>query len=121
MFFAEIDLQTLFKASKIKELQMKPLPQFPGTERDWTITATSDTALNTILDSIHKVPSRLLKDVHLRDLYTSEKLGKDKKNITLRFTYRDDKKTIAFETADREHARILAGVKSKLSDEIVND
>ena len=120
VFFAEIDLQMLFRASLSHPLSMTPLPQFPGTERDWTVTVSEELPLDQVLEAVKEVPSRLLKRVHILDLYQSDKLGSGKKNLTLRFQYRDDKKTIAFETAEKEHSRILSSVKQKLSSEILS-
>lgn len=120
VFFAELDIEALFKASKRKQMQLKPLSQYPGTDRDWTGTFKKEVSLEEILSVAKQIPSKILQEVFLLDLYTSEKLGIDKKNITLRFIYRDDRKTIAFETAEKEHARILAGIKTKLASHLVS-
>lgn len=110
IFFAEINLNELIPFLS-KEWKVSDLAQFPGSERDWTITLNDDVTIGTILSAIRRAPSRLLEKVILLDLYKSEQIGKDKKNATFRFFYRDTEKTIALETVEKEHARITAAIK----------
>jgi phenylalanyl-tRNA synthetase beta chain len=107
IFFAEISLHELMPLMP-KAMAVAELAQFPGSERDWTVTLADELPIEKILQAARSVPSRLLEKVILLDLYKSEQIGKDKKNATFRFFYRDREKTIALETVDREHARITA-------------
>lgn len=110
IFFAEINLNELMPFIP-KQWKVADLTQFPGSERDWTLTLNDEVSVGTILNAIRATPSRLLEKVILLDLYKSEQIGKDKKNATFRFYYRDTEKTIALETVEREHARITAAIK----------
>src|SRR5581483_30431 len=110
IFFAEVNLNELISFIP-KQWKIEELAQFPGSERDWTITLNENVPVEAILKAIRTTPSRLLEKVILFDLYKSEQIGKDKKNATFRFFYRDTEKTIAFETVEREHARITAAIK----------
>lgn len=118
VYFAQLDLQELYRQSQ-KHTMMEPLPLYPGSERDWTATFKENTSCSTILESLKSISSRLIKGISLLDLYRSEKLGNDRKNITLRFSYRDDHKTISFETVEKEHSRILAMASQKLKDFLI--
>ncbi len=113
IFFAEINLNELAPLLP-KQWKVADLAQFPGSERDWTVTLPDDQPIETILRAVRAVPSRLLEKVVLLDLYKSEQIGKDKKNATFRFFYRDMEKTIALETVEKEHARITAAAAVKL-------
>lgn len=115
VYFAELDLHELFKLKKQK-IQMKPLPQFPGSERDWTQTFNVNTAVGKVLQTFQSISSRLLKEVNLIDIYTSENIGSDKKNLTFRFYYCDDKKTIDYDSVEREHHRILSLFKTQFTE-----
>ena len=57
---------------------------------------------------IHAIPSRSLDEVSLVDIYRSEKLGKESKNVTFHFVYRDEAKTLSQDEVDAEHARLTA-------------
>lgn len=115
IFFAQLDITSLIELSNTS-IKMKPLPIYPGSDRDWTGTFKEQTLMSDILTATSSISSRLLKKVSLLDIYRSDKLGNDKKNITLRFYYRDDDKTIAQEAVDKEHARVLSMTQTKLKD-----
>ncbi|KAF3361597.1 Phenylalanine--tRNA ligase beta subunit [Chlamydiales bacterium STE3] len=106
ILFAEINLHDLFKSSRT-ELKMKPVPIYPSSERDWTVTLREQVPLQQLLGSIQRIPSNLLEEVSLKDIFRSEKIGKELKNITLHFVYRHPEKTISQEEVDKEHARII--------------
>jgi phenylalanyl-tRNA synthetase beta chain len=118
LFFAELNLHELFPIKK-REKKLLPLPSFPGSERDWTITLKEEVPISSIFQSIYSFKSPLLETFFLLDLYKSDKIGKDRKNVTFRFVYRDLEKTIEVETVDKEHARLIERVAEKLRDALV--
>ncbi len=114
IFFAELNLHELMPFVP-KEWKVASLPQFPGSERDWTVTLNDELPIEDVLHALLSVSSRLLETVTLLDLYKSDQIGKDKKNATFRFFYRDIEKTIAYEAVEREHARITSAAAEKLN------
>jgi len=113
IFFAEIHLSALLPLIP-KQYQVVPLPQFPGSERDWTVLLDESHQVASVLEAIKAIPSRLLEKVTLLDLYKSEQIGQNRKNATFRFFYRDTEKTIALEMVENEHARIIAAAQELL-------
>ncbi len=113
VYFAELNLHDLIQTHQV-DYVMQEVPIYPGSERDWTVTVQEETPVQEIFDRIHSVSSNLLKKVNLLDIYRSEKLGAGLKNVTLRFVYRDDKKTISQDIVDAEHARIMKETINKL-------
>lgn len=113
IFFAEFNFQDLLKVRKEKA-KMKEIPVLPSSERDLTITLPNTISIQNVFDWIQSTSSDLLEDVSLIDVYESEKLGKEQKNVTFRFTYRDPKKTVSQEKVDGEHARIVNYVTGNL-------
>ncbi len=111
MYFAEFNLQEALKLRK-PEGKMSPVPIYPGSVRDWTVTLPEAIPAEKILHLIKAIEAPLLKEVSIWDLYRSEKLGKDLKNLTLRFVYRDEAKTLEQEEVDVLHQRIVQEVSS---------
>jgi phenylalanyl-tRNA synthetase beta chain len=107
IYFAELNLVDLLNAKR-GDLKMRTLSLYPASERDWTVTVPKAMAVQQLISSIQRIPSDLLEEVSLVDIFESEKIGLDVKNVTLHFVYRDKQKTIAQEQVDSEHARILA-------------
>lgn len=106
VYFAELNLEDLQRIYP-QEVKMAPLPHYPASIRDWTVTLSEEMAVGKLLNQIECIPSKLLESVLLLDVYHSEALGSDKKNVTLRFVYRDREKTISIEAVEKEHSRII--------------
>lgn len=112
VLFAEINLAHLMHMKKPFH-RMQPLPQYPATERDWTIPMPPGVFCKQIFDAIHQIPSPLLEKAELIDLYVQGEEAKQ--SATLRFTYRDIAKTISFEEAEAAHAKLVEHVTKALS------
>ena len=113
ILFAQLDLEELMAQPK-KPREVQPLPLYPGSERDWTLTLQKELSVQRIFEILQNFRSKLLKEVILLDLFESEKLGKGVKNVTFRFTYRSDSSTVEQQEVDREHQRMMEKVESKL-------
>lgn len=117
IYFAEINLHDLIKVRNVEQ-KMQELSKYPGSERDWTLMLKEEIPIQIVFDLIHQaakeIKSPLLEDVILLDIYRSEAIGKDNKNVTLRFIYRDKTKTIEQETVETEHKRIVTTVLKAL-------
>ena len=113
VYYAEINLHELLKMQN-REIRTEVLALFPGSERDWTLTVKKETLVGSILQAIYEVPSTFLEKVYMLDLFESDKLGKDRKNVTLRFSYRDKEKTLSYESVEAEHMNLTQKVAEKL-------
>ncbi len=120
IYFAELDVSALHNLSP-KITKMHPLPIYPGSQRDWTVTLKSTTPIATVTKAAKEFPSAILQSCKLLYLYDSQKLGPDKKNATFRFIYRSEKKTLHQESIDQEHEKILRHIHRRLEDLIISD
>lgn len=113
LYFCELNIESI--ASHCKDHpQMSPLPAFPGSNRDWTITVPTSTPLAIVMDAISMIPSNLLKKYEFLYLYESDSLGSKKKTFTFRFYYRCDTYTVTQQSVDEEHTRIINQVMGNL-------
>ncbi len=111
IYYAEIDLHLLYRVRKT-EFVMRDIPFYPASDRDLTMTIKESQSLQSVFDCIDSVKSRLLEKVSLIDIYQGKQVGEGNKNITLRFVYRNLKKTVSQEAVDAEHARITSQIES---------
>lgn len=118
IFFGEFNLRDLMQVAKSKE-KIKPIPLYPCSERDWTLTLKESVSISEVLADIRAIPSKLLEQLSLVDIYRSDKLGKDKKNVTLHFVYRDLTKTVSQEEVDAEHKHVTTAALKKLGDAVI--
>lgn len=112
VLYAELNLFHLLKMKKT-HLKVAPLPQFPASERDWTVPLEMKLPIDQVFQAIHVQRSTLLEQVELIDLYIPE--TNEQKNATFRFIYRDLLKTISFEEVEKEHTKIVDSVAKLLA------
>jgi phenylalanyl-tRNA synthetase beta subunit len=74
------------------------------------------TSLQEILDAVSQERCPTLEHAFMLDFFESEKLGHDRKNVTLRFCYRDKEKTLSYESVEADHAKLTQKVAEKLRD-----
>lgn len=113
VYFAEINLTDLLKAKR-GDLKMKSIPPYPSSGRDWTITCPESLLVQELVGSIERIPSDILEEVSLIDIYRSKELGSHRKNVTLHFVYRDKAKTVSQEEVDTEHGRIIQAAEKMI-------
>jgi phenylalanyl-tRNA synthetase beta chain len=114
IYFAELNLHDLFQHRKPIG-KVTELAQFPASERDWTVTLSTEQPIQEFLDHFYQIDSALLEEVSLLDLFTSDKLGRDRRNATFHFVYRDKQKTVAQAAVDAEHARLIESAMKRFS------
>ncbi|NGX55245.1 MAG: Phenylalanine--tRNA ligase beta subunit [Chlamydiae bacterium] len=117
VYFAELNLEDLMALAK-PEVKVKPVPLYPASARDWTMTLKESYPVGGVFDLIEKHRPELLEKVSLLDVYHSEKLGSEWKNMTFRFVYRDPKQTISYETVEEAQALLTKNVLKGLKKEV---
>jgi phenylalanyl-tRNA synthetase beta chain len=105
VYYAELNAAYL-QALQDPPAKMKPLAQFPSSERDWTIPLEPKETIATLLQIIREASPSLLEKFEVIDLYREE----NKSNATLRFTYRDKLKTVSFEEVESAHEKLVKKV-----------
>lgn len=106
VIFCEIDLQQVERL-RAKEFKFSALPQFPSSERDLTLTMKKSQSLKKVFEKLDRIDVPLLKKSELIDIFEGEKIGADNKNVTFRFTYRNDEKTLDVNEVEKAHEKVV--------------
>jgi phenylalanyl-tRNA synthetase beta chain len=106
VYFMELDLQDLFSHRETTSV-MKPLSIYPSMERDWTITIEETMTHQELIDAITPRCSPLVEDIQLLSVFRHERIGAGKKNVSLRFTFRDPLKTLTQQEVDDAFTQIV--------------
>ena len=85
---------------------VKPLPVYPAITYDETVTRTHTDSVQKLLQNITK-QSSLLQHIDITNLYEGKPLKKGQYNLTLRFTYRAEDRTLREEDVKKEHAKVM--------------
>ena len=102
---AEIQLNGLL-LNHLNIQKMSPIPDVPSVSRDVALIVDRGCTHQNVMDVVNQQRPGDLEDVQLFDLFTGDKLGKDKKSLAYRFTYRNAKKTLTDKAVEKMHRRI---------------
>ncbi|MFN0064931.1 MAG: hypothetical protein ACKVOH_01705, partial [Chlamydiales bacterium] len=114
LYFAEMLMEDLRNACT-QTLKMRPLPLYPSSSRDWTVTVPRTLSAMRLFSEMEQAKTKLVEEISLIDVYHSEKLGSEVKNMTFRFVYRDHSKTISVQEVEREHEQLTSQIMKKLT------
>lgn len=105
IFMAEIDYEKL-KAAFAPAIKYVPVSDNETRSRDISLVVEKSVAVGPMMDAVMAI-SKLAADVHLVDIYESEKLGSTKKSVTLSVTFATDDHGITDEEADNARNKIV--------------
>lgn len=102
----------------VKKLKYEPIPKFPSITRDIALVVDEQVTAAELEGIIRKAGGRLLKAVHVFDLYQGEHLPAGKKSIAFSLTYIDPEKTLTDDEVVKVHDKVLAAVKAEAGAEL---
>lgn len=117
VYFAQIDLHDLLEQIPDKKTFI-PLPQYPGMERDWTITVDEALPYEEVVAHIEKLSSADCVGFRLQSIFRSDRIGKEKKNICMKFFYRNDTRTLVQEEVDAQFFALTQQISQNLTSSV---
>ena len=106
VFAAEIDLGVLF-GKQPRPFEYVPLPKFPAVVRDLSFLVDRAVPYREIKAVLEKLGVAYLEEFGVVDHYAGDSIPKDRKSLSLRFTYRDTKATLTTEDVDKAEQKIV--------------
>jgi len=103
---------------ELPSLAYVPIPRFPSITRDIALVVDKEVSAGTLASIIKEAGRKLLKSVHVFDLYEGEHMEKGKKSIAFSLTYSDPERTLTDEEVVKAHNKVLAELKEKASAEL---
>jgi phenylalanyl-tRNA synthetase beta chain len=106
----DLNLDRLF--SYIKPARyFQEIPRFPGVSLDMALEVDEHVRVNELEKVIIEKGGRLLRSVHLFDLYQGEQLEEGKKSVAYSLYFRADDRTLDMEEIKRIHGRMISKLK----------
>jgi len=105
VYIFELNIDSLIKLLP-ETIQSKPIPKFPTVPRDITIIVNKDTEAGAILNCIENIQEQLIENIHLFDVFTGDPIPPGQKSVSIRVTYRSNKKTLEDEDVGNIHKAI---------------
>ncbi|PIS28410.1 phenylalanine--tRNA ligase subunit beta [Candidatus Saganbacteria bacterium CG08_land_8_20_14_0_20_45_16] len=106
VYFFELDLEALFKASQ-KSKRYQTLPKFPAVTRDISLIAPPEINCETIAAVIKQIGEDLIEDVFLFDKY--------KDSLAFRLVFRHLECTLTDDEVNELHQKICQEIQAKLN------
>jgi len=119
-FYVELNFDWLAK-SKESISKYQPWTIYPGVERDLAITLDQkqkhehiETTLMRLAKKHAEPKGIFLRQIEIFDIFTSEKIGMDKKSIAYSMTYLSPQKTLTDVEVNEVHEAIKKNLKTEL-------
>ncbi len=106
VYICEMDYQAI-KDNFTREYSVKVFSKFPQVERDLALVCDKTLTNGEIIDAINSAKIKTLIDVKLFDIYTGDKIAKDKKSLAYRLTFSSMEKTLGDDEIENYIRKIL--------------
>lgn len=114
---AELNLTTSYRIPATK-YSYRPIPKFPPVIEDISAIFENDTPVAEIVKTVKSAGSPLLKQVEILDIYSDEKIGKNKKSVTLHLTYQKPNSTPTQEEVNLVRKKIIFALEKTIAAQI---
>ncbi len=115
VFIADLDWDALTKVLQMAKVQFKELPKTFAIRRDYSLLIDEHVSFEDIRSIATSCDKKMLKKVHLFDVYEGDKLEKGKKSYAVSFTFQDKDETLKDEQIDAVMNAIRQQLETKLS------
>ncbi|RKD23818.1 phenylalanine--tRNA ligase subunit beta [Ammoniphilus oxalaticus] len=112
-----LDLEKLYTLrARLGQYQL--LPRYPANTRDMSILVDESIPASHIKQLIRAQGGSILENVELFDVYTGDKIAKDKKSLAFALIYRKPEGTLTDEEVNEAHERIVAALATTYQAEL---
>jgi len=109
VFYADINWDAVLSQISSKNLQLRPIAKFPGSERDFALLLDEDVSFKDLRSAAINTEKKLLKSVTLFDVYKGKNLPEGKKSYALNFTFQAENQTLT----DKQIDKIMSKLKTR--------
>ncbi len=114
VYYAELDLDMVYRLIAKKGVTFSALPKYPSVKRDLALLINKDVQFEQVQKIGLKAGKRLLKNIELFDIYQDKKMGEDKKSYAVSFTLQDNEKTLTDKDVDKLMDKLIKEFESQL-------
>jgi phenylalanyl-tRNA synthetase beta chain len=116
-FFAEVSLDGL-DAAPAREIRHRPLPRFPGVERDLAVVLPVTVPAAEVARVMRAGANPCLRRVLLFDVYTGEQVGPGRKSLAYSLWYQAEDRTLTDAEVSAMHREVVERLRSSLGAEV---
>ncbi len=114
VYYADFWFETVLDHQKKHTVTFSELPKFPAVRRDLALVLDKSVTFQQIKNAAFKAERKILKDVGLFDVYEGKGIPEDKKSYAVKFTLRDESRTLKDKQIDKTMKKLLAAFERDL-------
>jgi phenylalanyl-tRNA synthetase beta chain len=111
VYAAELSLDLLF-GKQPRAFEYVPLPRYPSVVRDLSFLVGRDVPYQAVKQAVDKLGLPQLEAFEIIDHYAGANIPKDKKSLSIRFTFRSPKATLVAEDVDKAEQKIIKSLNN---------
>ena len=96
-------------------IRYKEAPKYPEISKDMAFVVSKNIQAGEIIDVIKKAGGSLLNSVEVFDVYTDDKIYKDKKSIAFKLNFLDEQRTLTEEEVMEVFNKIIKAVENDMN------
>jgi phenylalanyl-tRNA synthetase beta chain len=113
VFYAEVNLDYLFRQYRKKKIQYESPGKFPFVLRDLSVVLDQEISYDSVRKTLDSLKIKLMKELTLLDVYSGKNLEKGKKSYTIRMKFQDDKNTLKDKQVDSYISAIIEALENQ--------
>ncbi len=113
VFYAEFDWNLLLKVYS-SHVAYQEIPKYPEVRRDLSLVLDSTVRFQDIFEISNKTERKLIRKVHVFDVYEGDKLPEGKKAYSVSFLLQDAQQTLTDQVIDKTMQRLMAAFEEKV-------
>lgn len=114
VYYAEIKWEEVLALIPNQAIKFKSLPKYPSVRRDLALVLDSSVRFSDIVEVAQKTETKILRDIHLFDVYEGDKIAAGKKSYAVSFTLMDEEKTLTDKLIEKTMSRLLLAFEQQL-------
>ncbi len=114
VYYAEIKWEEVLALIPNQAIRFKSLPKYPSVRRDLALVLDSSVRFSDIVAIAQKTETKILRDIHLFDVYEGDKIAAGKKSYAVSFTLMDEEKTLTDKLIEKTMSRLLLAFEQQL-------
>lgn len=118
VFFIDFDWLLLLQLASTKKITYKEVSRFPSVQRDLSIIVDHKVTYENVENAVRKVKIPTLQNAQLFDIFESEKLGNERKSMSISFIFSDEEKTLTDKEIDEMMSSLTGSFETELKAEI---
>lgn len=114
VYYAEIDLETLYAQSEKRPVVYQQIPAYPAVKRDLALILDKAVTYQKLEEVAYKFGGKMLKKVTLFDVYEGDKMEAGKKSYALNFVLQHPDKTLTDEDINKVMNKLIGAFEREV-------